>query len=217
MSRLVWEYEGANEEKHGEQCVLVGDKVYHDVRGEGIAVRMDGADCLRTCQLEEGESGRKALKTDRIEVIDALSSHLVERFLKGLDDPVLEAFSIFDVRKWPADKGVLKESYIDGMRLLYKTYKIFYAEEETEEMVLEQWEDLKAEINVPTLRTLSFHQLWANMLVQYADEYALVLRLVVISLLIPADTSECERIFSLMNDLKTAERNLMGHSRTSRT
>ena len=53
------------------------------------------------------------------------------------------------------------------------TYKIFYAEEETEEMVLEQWEDLKAEINVPTLRTLSFHQLWANMLVQYADEYAL--------------------------------------------
>ena len=32
----------------------------------------------------------------------------------------------------------------------------------------------------------------------------------VISLLIPADTSECERIFSLMNDLKTAERNSMG-------
>ena len=107
----------------------------------------------------------------------------------------LEAFSIFDVRKWPADKDVLKDSYIDGIKLLYKTYKIFYAEEETEEMVLEQWEDLKAEINVPTLRTLSFHQLWANMLVQYADEYALVLRLVVISLLIPADTSECERIF----------------------
>jgi len=86
-------------------------------------------------------------------VIDALSSHLVERFLKVLDDPVLEAFSIFDVRKWPADKGVLKESYIDGMRLLYKTYKIFYAEEETEEMVLEQWEDLKAEINVPRQAT----------------------------------------------------------------
>ena len=175
-------------------------------------VNTDDADCLRTCQLEEGESGRKALKADRIEVIDALSSHLVERFQKVLDDPILEAFSIFDVRKWPADKDVLKDSYIDGIKLLYKTYKIFYAEEETEEMVLEQWEDLKAEINVPTLRTLrlTFHQLWANMLIQYADEYALVLRLVVISLLIPADTSECERIFSLMNDLKTAERNSMG-------
>ena len=53
--------------------------------------------------------------------VDALSLHLVERFQKVLDDPILEAFSIFDVRKWPADKGVLKESYIDEMRLLYKT------------------------------------------------------------------------------------------------
>ena len=32
------------------------------------------------------ESGRKALKTERIEVIDTLSSHLVERFQKVLDD-----------------------------------------------------------------------------------------------------------------------------------
>ena len=78
-------------------------------------------------------------------MIDALSSHLVERFQKVLDDPILEAFSIFDVRKWPADKDVLKDSYINGIKLLYKTYKIFYAEEETEEMVLEQWEDLKVE------------------------------------------------------------------------
>lgn len=29
-------------------------------------------------------------------------------------------------------------------------------------------------------------------------------------LIVPADTSECERVFSLMNDLKTAERNKLG-------
>ena len=34
-----------------------------------------------------------------------------------------------------------------------------------------------------------------------SDEYPLHLRLVVISLIVPADTSECERIFSLMNDM----------------
>ena len=60
------------------------------------------------------------------------------------------------MRKWPADKDVLKDSFIDDIRLLYKTYKIFYAEEETEEMVLEQWEDLKVEFNVPT-QQLSQH------------------------------------------------------------
>jgi len=47
-------------------------------------------------------------------------------------------------------------------------------------------------------------------LVHCNDEYTLVLRLVVIALIIPADTSECERIFSLMNDIKTAERAWMG-------
>ena len=107
-------------------------------------------------------------------------------------------------------QGFLKSSYKDGIELLYSTYKIFYTEEETLEMVLDQWEDLKAEINVPTMRTLSFHELWACVLVQFTDEYRLVLRLVVISLLIPADTSECERIFSLMNDVKTSERTSLG-------
>ena len=40
----------------------------------------------------------------------------------------------------------------------------------------------------------------------YEYGVGLILRLVVIALLVPADTSECERVFSLMNDLKTAER-----------
>ena len=34
----------------------------------------------------------------------------------------------------------------------------------------------------------------------------------VFALLIPCDTSECERVFSLMNDLKTAERNRLGQA-----
>ena len=73
-------------------------------------------------------------------------------------------------------------------------------------------QDLKNEINVPSLRLLPFHELWARMFVHYADEYPLPLRLVVFSILLPADTSECERIFSLMNDLKTAERNSLGQT-----
>ena len=48
------------------------------------------------------------------------------------------------------------------------------------------------------------------MLTQFVDRFPLVLRLVAITLLIPSDTSECERIFSLMNDIKTAERSSIG-------
>ena len=40
--------------------------------------------------------------------------------------------------------------------------------------------------------------------------YTQVLRLVAIMLLIPLDTSEAERIFSLMNDIKTSERASLG-------
>ena len=36
-----------------------------------------------------------------------------------------------------------------------------------------------------------------------------MLRLVVFALVIPADTSQCERIFSLMNNIKTSERSSM--------
>ena len=43
-------------------------------------------------------------------------------------------------------------------------------------------------------------------------KYLLVLRLAAIALLVPADTSECERIFSLMNNLKTADRSALGQA-----
>ena len=59
MSRLVWEYEGENEEKHGEQCVLVGDKVHDDALGEGIAVRIDGAMIIIEFLEEDGERVEK--------------------------------------------------------------------------------------------------------------------------------------------------------------
>ena len=60
------------------------------------------------------------------------------------------------------------------------------------------------------LMNRKFHDLWPYVLVHFHDSYPLPLRLVVISMLIVCDTSECERIFSLMNDIKTAERSSMG-------
>ena len=58
MSRLVWNYEGEEEELHGEQCVLVGDTVVDDVLGEGTAVRTDGAFIVVEF-LEDGERVEK--------------------------------------------------------------------------------------------------------------------------------------------------------------
>ena len=51
-------------------------------------------------------------------------------------------------------------------------------------------------IQIQGYMTIKFHELWARVLLSYSDEYQLVLRLVVITLLVPADASECERVFS---------------------
>ena len=66
------------------------------------------------------------------------------------------------------------------------------------------------------LHSLKFHEFWARILIHHSDNYSRVLKLVVIALLIPADTSKCERVFSLMNDLKKSERSRINQS-TSRT
>ena len=82
----------------------------------------------------------------------------------------------------------------------------------------QQWKAIKTEINGEIgLSSRKFHELWPHMLIHYSDEdeYADILRLVVIALLIPTDTSECERLFSLMNDLKTAERSSLGEKLNS--
>ena len=42
-NKLVWEYEGAEQMRHGEQCANVGDAVYDDVFEDAKAVRLDGA------------------------------------------------------------------------------------------------------------------------------------------------------------------------------
>ena len=139
-----------------------------------------------------------------------MKAHIQSRFGKVLENEIFQNLSVFDTKHWPS-KDVLKESYVDEMKALFRSFKHFYDENETEAALLEQWHVLKMEIiSSSGLMNLGFHELWARMLVKFSDEYPLVLRLVVIMLLIPMDTSECERIFSLLNDMKTSERNSLG-------
>ena len=58
-----------------------------------------------------------------------------------------------------------------------------------------------------------FHAFWGHMKAHFNDSFLELLRLVTLILLIPMDTSECERGFALMNRLKTAMRNRLqpGH------
>jgi len=127
-----------------------------------------------------------------------------------LDNPILQHFAVFDHRHWPTEHEALEAFGKAEINELYKHYKDFFPDT-TLEGLLDTWIDLKEEISKsPGLKQRPFKSLWSHMLVTFSGEYMSVLRLVAIMLLIPLDTSEAERIFSLMNDIKTSERSSLG-------
>ena len=103
-----------------------------------VIEKVEGANMYYTCQLIDKDDGATKLAEDRKTIIDALDRHLINRFQKVLDDPVLKAMAMFDKRKWPSDKDILKESWKEEFELLYNTYKHFFSEGETHEMAREQ-------------------------------------------------------------------------------
>ena len=76
---------------------------------------------------------------------------------------------------------------------------------------MEEWVALKLEVlKSEGLNSLKCDDLWPRMLVSFGDEFPSVLRLAAILLLFVLDTSECERIFSLMNNVKCKSRSRLG-------
>ena len=117
-----------------------------------------------------------------------------------LDNNVLQSMSVFYQRFWPKSMDDCISQYDQKIEDLYIAFKGFYLESETLELVLEQWHDLQSRIlGNAGLLNRRYHDLWPHMLIHFHKEYPLPLCLVVISLLVICDTSECERIFSLMN------------------
>ena len=94
----------------------------------------------------------------------------------------------------------------DQVVLLVEQYPFLF-DDTTPEDVVEIWVECKELImSKPSLKGLQHLELWSRVLTHYTCELQLVLRLVVLMMVLPLDTSECERVFSLMNDIKCALR-----------
>ena len=87
-------------------------------------------------------------------------------------------------------------------------------EDTTGAKVLAQWERMKQTIaSDPQLSRMEFNVLWPRMLSRsgFVKQFSLVLRIVGIAVTFTVDTSGCERLISLMNDLKPKFQERMGH------
>ena len=58
---------------------------------------------------------------------------------------------------------------------------------------------------------MPFKRLWARMLSMFTAQFPYILRLVAIAMTFTTDTSGCERLISLMNDLQTEYQTRMEH------
>ena len=84
--------------------------------------------------------------------------------------------------------------------------------------ILSDWACLKrdlvsGDIGLDRVKNDSFSEFWKHMREHYKPRYPWFLVLVLIARLVPIGSAECERMFSLMNRLKTDLRNRMNNSR----
>jgi hypothetical protein len=162
-----------------------------------------------TCQVYVEEDNEQLFAEDRAVVLECLEEHVMSRFETVIADPVIQAFAVFDHRLWPSAEARLESYGNDEMKLLHKHYGQFFLDCKEEEL-LNEWGEMKTLImGTQSLRLGKYEELWPKMVVHYSSDFPHFLRLAVFMLLIPSDTSECERIFSLMNDIKRAERGRM--------
>ncbi len=81
---------------------------------------------------------------------------------------------------------------------------LVFFEDTTGAKVLAQWERMKQTIaSDPQLSRMEFNVLWPRMLSRsgFVEQFSLVLRILGIAVTFTVDTSGCERLISLMNDL----------------
>jgi hypothetical protein len=80
------------------------------------------------------------------------------------------------------------------------------------EVVLTQWKHMKKLIvSDASLSRMKFNELWPMMLDGYARQFNFILRVVGVALTFSVDTSGCERLISLLNNLKTKFQEKMAH------
>eukprot|EP00966_Prymnesium_polylepis_P081891 1896776-Prymnesium_polylepis.2 len=136
----------------------------------------------------------------------AVADSIKSRFGKVVENPIISAFSVFDRRYWPDDKKLLEDYGVSEVELLFAHFESFF-DDTSKDDLLEHWSAVKIlTVDNAGLNSLPFRQLWPRILTQFSEQFLEVNKLVAIMLLIPTDTSECERISSIMNDIKSAER-----------
>jgi hypothetical protein len=142
----------------------------------------------------------------------------LDRVTGNLYQPAAAAW-LQTIRRGAADK--FRDSFgVDDLKSLTKHYHDCLDHDVNfEQGVLADWMSLKDELTkdatkIPVeWRAYKPRKFWSTVMAALGDRYPYFMEIVVLYMLLPMDTSECERIFSLMNRLKTQVRNRLSNKR----
>ena len=167
----------------------------------------------------DDDSDLDAHNKDRKYLCQHLAGALYERFSSLLSDPVVQAVSALNHKWWPdvdfakanPDHSQLDVHGVHQISLIIENYKKFFVDV-TGKQVVDEWISIKRVIaQKSTLTAMPFRRLWARMLSMFTAQFPLILRLMAIAMTFTTDTSGCERLLSLMNDLQTEFQTRMEH------
>lgn len=165
--------------------------------------------------------GEEEFQKDRKDLLAGYITYITDRFEKLIKHPVfLAAKAIFEQRSWPQrainndnpSAEVMQELDAHGcadLDYLLGHYKAFFTEGEVAEAKLDWLVFKRAMVKLPSVFKLRPPQFWQYITDHYghAGRHELLIRLQLLVSLIPLDTSECERGFSLLTLIQTYMRN----------
>ena len=166
--------------------------------------------------------GDQTCEISKVELLDLLGNCIEQHEVctkSGLSDLVVMAFSVLNHKYWPyVDLTQEKPDYLaldvygaNEMSLIIENYNNFFPDVSGKQ-VHDEWTSIKRLIvKKSSLMLMPFKQLWARMLSMFTAQFPLILRVVAIAMTFTTDTSGCERLISLMNDLQTVFQSRMGH------
>ena len=162
------------------------------------------------------EADLESYNADRRQICEDLAGSIRIRYFTALEDDTVKQFSVLDPRRWPKkDADALLSHGNVQMSQLNHTYRAFFQNPNGTsvpgELAQTQWKQMKKLIvSDASLSSMKFNELWPMML-DVAQQFNFIL----IALTFSVDTSGCERLISLMNNLKTKFQEKMVHETLS--
>ena len=172
-----------------------------------------------------GTERKAEFEAFRIRYLNKSITSIESRFEET--EPVFLAVRVFDNRLWPlrpddgGDELFGDEFGVDDVTVLFNHYCGLLVQLQLEgaqdkgsakAALLSDWKVFKADIMGGDLgkdkaSTYTFSNFWKDISLHHRARYPVLVWLVLITRLIPIGSAECERMFSLMNRLKTDLRN----------